>query len=639
MCGISGILGFADSFAVSEALARDMAATQSHRGPDDDGAWADPAHRVALSHRRLSIIDLSAAGHQPMSNEDGSVWITYNGEVYNHEALRSELQAKGHTYRSRTDTETILHLYEEEGPGCVARLDGMFAFAIWDAPRRSLVLARDRLGVKPLLYALLPQGLVFASEARAILRHPAVRAELDEAAFYDYLTFAFVPQPDTLFKGVHKLAAAEYMVVQADGRSRRERYWSPWSDEVASAAGAMSEEEMVGHTRGLLADSIEKRMMSDVPFGVFLSGGVDSSTNVALMAERSSQPIRTYSTAPKGHPRYDELAYARTVVQRFRTDHHEVIIDDDDLAGYIPQLIEHQDEPTSDWTAIPQHFVTKLARDSGTTVVQVGEGADEIFHGYRGYADHRRFVVPFQQRVPDWAQQPIGDAAVWLTHRLGRGIRHGEAIYDAAASPIPYWGGALCFRGPLKDRIAPNGSGRPDSRRIPEAVWREAETERPDADLFQKMTYLELKQRLSELLLMRLDRITMASSVEGRDPFLDHRLVEFVVALPPQMKYRNGSGKYVLKQAMRGTLPDEILDRRKQGFGTPMPEWLRGRFGELAERTVTSSALRERGLLDMDQVVRLFAAHRTGRGDWSYHLWNLYSVSAWYDRWVAGRSA
>ena len=615
-----------------------MAASQSHRGPDDEGAWADPAQRVALSHRRLSIIDLSAAGHQPMSNEDGTVWITYNGEVYNHEALRSELEAKGHTYRSRTDTETILHLYEEEGPDCVSRLDGMFAFAIWDARRRQLLLARDRLGVKPLLYALLPQGLVFGSEVRAILRHPAVVPELDEDAFYDYLTFAFAPAPTTLFTGhpqarrgrVHggrcRRPGPDASATGHRGRRRSRRQSAPWASPRWSS-----------HTRELLADSIEKRMMSDVPFGVFLSGGVDSSTNVALMAERSSQPIRTFSTAPKGHPRYDELSYARMVVERFSTDHHEVLIGDDELAAYIPQLIEHQDEPTSDWTAIPQHFVTKLARDTGTPVVQVGEGADEIFHGYKGYADHRRFVVPFQRRVPDWAQQPIGDAAVWLTQRLGRGIRHGEAIYDAAASPIPYWGGALCFRGPLKERIVRNDAGRPDSRRIPEAVWREAEAERPDADLFQKMTYVELRQRLSELLLMRLDRITMASSVEGRDPFLDHRLVEFVVALPPTMKFRQGSGKYVLKEAMRGTLPDEILDRRKQGFGTPMPEWLRGRFGELAERTVMSSALGERGLLDMDQVVRLFAAHRAGRGDWSYHLWNLYSVSAWYDRWVAGR--
>jgi len=638
MCGISGILGFADSFAVSEALVRDMAASQSHRGPDDDGAWADRARRVALSHRRLSIIDLSAAGHQPMSNEDGSVWMTYNGEVYNHEALRTELEAKGHRYRSRTDTETILHLYEEEGPGCVARLDGMFAFAIWDGRRRQLLLARDRLGVKPLLYALLPDGLVFGSEVRAILRHPAVHPELDEDAFYDYLTFAFAPPPRTLFKDIHKLGAAEYMVIDAAGTTRRERYWSPWSPEAFAAVRAMGEEEMVSRTRELLAHSIEKRMMSDVPFGVFLSGGVDSSTNVALMAERSSRPVRTFSTAPRGHPRYDELAYARMVVERFGTDHHEVVIGDSDLAAYIPELIEHQDEPTSDWTAIPQHFVTQLARDTGTPVVQVGEGADEIFHGYKGYADHRRFVVPFQTRVPQWAQRPIGGAAVWLTQKVGRGIRHGEAIYDAAASPIPYWGGALCFRGPLKDRLVRNNN-QGDSRRIPEAVWHEAERECPGADLFQKMTYVELKQRLSELLLMRLDRITMASSVEGRDPFLDHRLVEFAVALPPHMKYRDGNGKYGLKRAMRGALPNEILDRRKQGFGTPMPEWLRGSFGELAERTVRESALRERGLLDMDQVVRLFAAHRAGRGDWSYHLWNLYSVSAWYDRWVAGQPA
>ena len=492
MCGISGILGFADSFPVSETLARVMAASQRHRGPDDEGAWADPTDRVALSHRRLSIIDLSAAGHQPMCTEDGNVWITYNGEIYNHEALRAELERSGHIYRSRTDTETILHLYEEAGVDCISRLDGMFAFAIWDARRRRLLLARDRLGVKPLLYALLPHGMVFASEVRAVLRHPSVTAELDETAFYDYLTFGFAPPPSTLFKGIHKLGAAEYMLVNSRGEVRRERYWSPWSPEAAASVRGMDEDEMVRHTRALLADSIEKRMMSDVPFGVFLSGGVDSSTNVALMAERSSQPIRTFSTAPRRHRRYNELSYARLVAERFGTDHHEVVIDDGDVASYIPNLIEHQDEPTSDWTAIPQHFVTKLAHDTGTSVVQVGEGADEIFHGYKGYADHRRWVVPFQRHVPHWAKQPLGDAAVWLTQRLGHGIRHGEAIYDAAASPIPYWGGALCFRGPLKNRVLATATGHSDSRRVPEALWREAETEWPHADLLQKMTYVEL---------------------------------------------------------------------------------------------------------------------------------------------------
>ena len=273
--------------------------------------------------------------------------------------------------------------------------------------------------------------------------HPALHPELDEDAFYDYLTFAFAPPPQTLFNGIHKLAAAEYMIVGGDGQIQRERYWSPWSDEVAAAVRGMEEAEMVSRTRELLADSIEKRMMSDVPFGVFLSGGVDSSTNVALMAERSSKPIRTFSTAPKGHPRYDELSYARMVVQRFSTDHHEVVIDDDDLAAYIPELIEHQDEPTSDWTAIPQHFVTKLARDTGTPVVQVGEGADEIFHGYKGYADHRRFVVPFQRRVPR-----LGATA---DRRRGR-------VADAAAGPRhPAWRGHLRCRG-LADPVLGRGA-------------------------------------------------------------------------------------------------------------------------------------------------------------------------------------
>jgi asparagine synthase (glutamine-hydrolysing) len=633
------MLGFNDGFAADEAVAKAMTDAISHRGPDDEGAWAAPEQRVALGHRRLSIVDLSPAGHQPMSNEDGTVWITYNGEVYNHEALRGELEAKGHRYRSRTDSETIVHLYEEEGPRCVERLQGMFAFAIWDTRRRELFLARDRLGVKPLHYAQLPGGIVFGSEVKALLRHPAVTADLDEEGFFHYLTFAFAPPPRTLFAGIRKLAPAERMTVRADGSAQRDTYWSPFAPDVAAQVAAMSEPEMIEHTRDLLRDSIGKRMMSDVPFGVFLSGGLDSSTNVALMAELTSQPVRTYSTAPRGHSRYDELEYARAVAKRFGTDHHEVVIDESDLEGYIPELVHHQDEPTSDWTAIPQHFVTKLARDDGTIVVQVGEGSDEIFHGYKGYVDHRRFVVPFQRYLPPAARRAAGRAALAATRRTGRGIRHGEALYDAAHSPLPYWGGALCFRGDLKRRLVDGRLPFGDSLAIPEGHWRRAEAERPSADLFQKMTYVELKQRLPELLLMRLDKITMASSVEGRDPFLDHDLVEFVLALPPEMKYRDGTGKWVLKQSMQGLLPDDIITRPKQGFGTPMVEWLRAGFGRRAQETVRRSRLRERGLLDYDRIDELFAAHRSGRADWSYHLWNLYSVSAWYDHWVAGAAA
>jgi asparagine synthase (glutamine-hydrolysing) len=640
MCGIAGALAFNDDFAADAATVGRMADTLRHRGPDDAGADALPGRgcRVAFAHRRLSIIDLSPAGRQPMSNEDGTVWITYNGEVYNHAALRAGLEARGHRYRSHTDTETILHLYEEEGPACVESLEGMFAFAIWDARERRLVLARDRLGVKPLYFARLPGGFVFGSEAKALLEHPAVPRDLDEEALGDYLTFGFTPPPSTLFRGIGKLGPGERMVVTTDGVVTTETWWDAMpSPDVVDRAAAMSEAEMVAEVRRLLLESVGKRMMSDVPFGVFLSGGLDSSTNVALMAELSDTPVRTYSTAPRGHARYDELEYARIVADRFATEHHEVLVEEQAMRDFLPEMLYHQDEPLSDWTAVPQHFVTRLARDTGTIVVQVGEGADELFHGYRGYVDHRRVIVPIQRWVPQPVRRAIGAAAVRATTRVGRGVRHGEALYDAGRSRIPYWGGALCFRGPLKERVL-LGPHR-DTLRTVEEIWDEAGARPGSADLFQRMSYLELRQRLPELLLQRLDRIAMASSVEGREPFLDHDLVEFVMALPPEMKYRDGQGKHVLRAAMRDSLPEAILDRPKQGFGSPMEEWLRGDFGRHARQAVHDSALHERELLDYDVVDGLFAAHAAGRGDWSKHLWNLYCVSRWYDRWVARRPA
>jgi asparagine synthase (glutamine-hydrolysing) len=303
------------------------------------------------------------------------------------------------------------------------------------------------------------------------------------------------------------------------------------------------------------------------------------------------------------------------------------------MREFIPQLVFHQDEPLADWTAVPQHFISKLARETGTLVVQIGEGADELFHGYQGYLDHRRVVVPFQRWVPQPIRRTMGAAAALATARAGRAVRHGEALYDASHSRIPYWGGALCFRGPLKDRLL--GHAGNDALRTVERIWDEGRAARRDADLFQRMTYLELRQRLPELLLARMDRIAMASSIEGREPFLDHELVELAMALPPRMKYRDGQGKHALREAMRDALPAEILARPKQGFGSPMEEWLRGAFGRDAQAAVRGSGLAQRKLLDYDLIDRLFAAHRRGRGDWSKHLWNLYCVSRWYDRWLA----
>jgi asparagine synthase (glutamine-hydrolysing) len=643
MCGINGIFAINQSFECDQALAGAMADTLSHRGPDDGGTWGSGDGRVAFGHRRLSIVDLSRAGHQPMSNEDGSVWITYNGEVYNHLALREELERKGHRYRSHTDTETIVHLWEEEGPRCVERLQGMFAFAIWDERKGELFLARDRLGIKPLYYSQPSGGFVFGSEIKALLEHPAISPDLDEEAFYHYLTFVSTPAPLTMFAGIRKLAPAERMTVRSDGSTESDVWWTPMSPPAGEAVAGMTEGEMEERLLELLRASIRKRMMADVPFGVFLSGGVDSSTNVALMSELMSDPVRTFSVGFQEHEQYNELEYARQIARQFGTDHHEVILDWTDLEEFLPELIHHQDEPIADWVCVPTHFVAKLARENDTIVVQVGEGSDELFHGYDHYLSavrfRRRYWKPFQ-RVPRPLRFAASRMATSVSHRVGRGEVEAEKILNAAEGRIPFWGGAICYQGRLKERVlagSANGS-HPSSYEVVDRFWRQAERERPGADFLQKMTYLELKQRLAELLLMRVDKMTMATSVEGRVPFLDHDLVEFAMALPPEMKVRGGTGKYLLKKAVSGLLPPEIVYRPKQGFGAPVAEWFKGELGRRVQQQIRASSFAERGLLDYDRIDEMWAAHRRGPVNWAFHLWSIYNVSVWHDYWVARRS-
>jgi asparagine synthase (glutamine-hydrolysing) len=644
MCGICGVLSISDSFDASERTVSAMCDVIAHRGPDDQGvgSWSTDRGRVTLGHRRLSIVDLSSAGRNPLGNEDGSVQITFNGEIYNHVELRTELEAKGHRYRSHTDTETIVHLYEEEGPRCVERLQGMFAIAIWDGRRNELFLARDRLGIKPLYYAQPPGGFLFGSEIKALLEHESVDPDMDEEAFHHYLTFVSTPAPLTMFAGIRKVAPAERLIVHADGRVESETYWTPMSPRVVEEVGALGERELEERLLELLRGSIRKRMMADVPFGVFLSGGVDSSTNVALMSELMSDPVRTFSVAFHDHVQYNELDYAREIARLYKTDHHEVVIGEADFASFLPQMIFHQDEPIADWVCVPLHYVSQLARDSGTIVVQVGEGSDELFHGYDSYLQaarfQRRFWEPFQH-LPGRLRRLTGNAVTDLARSVGRGEVHALGVAEAAAGRLPFWGGAICYQGELKQRVL-SGADRPqpDSYDIVRGFWDAAERELPGADLLQKMTYLELKQRLAELLLMRVDKMTMGTSVEARVPFLDHELVEFALALPPKMKVRNGTGKWLLKRAVAGTmLPEHIVYRAKQGFGAPVAEWFRGALGYSAQRQIRDSALAERGLLDYDAIDAMWTAHRAGPVNWGFHLWNLYNVSAWYDHWVARR--
>jgi len=647
VCGICGVFEFgANERKVEEAALIRMRDTMTHRGPDDAGVYISPDGRLGLGHRRLSIVDLSPAGRQPMSNEDGTVWITFNGEIYNFLDLRAELEARGHAFRSHCDTEVLVHGYEEWGEALPERLCGMFAFAIWDARKGELLLVRDRVGIKPLYYAVLPGTVLFGSEIKAILTHQRVSRRIDLAAFYHYLTFIAAPAPRTLFQGIHKIPPATCVTIDREGGIRSETYWDPL--EVPPEQGAPYEDAEFAATRirDLLARAVEKRMMADVPFGVFLSGGLDSSANVALMARVMDRPVRTFSVGFKDQPTYNEFDYARKVATLFKTDHHEVEIGSRDLLDFMPELIFHQDEPIADWVCVPLHYVARLARRTGTIVVQVGEGSDEQFFGYdhymRSYRNHARYFRPLM-RLPRNVRGALYDAARGLAFLLRRGGERLDLLRSAAREETFFWGGAIAWREAEKRRLLSRDARlRIDGLNSHEVVLeidRRARERLSDDDFGKRMIYLELHNRLAELLLMRVDKITMASSVEARVPFLDHALVEFTMRLPTELKIRGGQTKYLLKKAMTGILPDEIIHRPKQGFGAPVKEWLRGELYGEAFSAVMHSRLRQENLLDYEHVERLFLAHRASARDHSWHLWTLYNLSRWYDHWIAREAA
>jgi asparagine synthase (glutamine-hydrolysing) len=640
MCGICGIFNYSGAQpGITKATIIKMRDTMVHRGPDDAGLYISPDRTLGLGHRRLSIIDLSACGHQPMSNEDGSVWIVFNGEIYNHEKLRRELEAKGHKYISRSDTETIIHLYEEKGLECVRNLDGMFAFAIWDAKKRRLFLARDRIGKKPLYYASRNGALIFASEIKAILPYPGMERDIDVTAMYHYLTFYVAPSPSTLFKGINKLPPGFYMVCDERGNITRERYW----DAIVPAGKENQPEEYyVKGIRELLTESVRKRMMSDVPFGVFLSGGIDSSTNVALMSRLMDRPVETFSVGFKDQPAFDEFQYARQVAQEFKTNHHEIIIDYKDLMDYVPKLVFSQDEPIADWVCVPLYFVSKLARDSGVIVIQIGEGSDEIFFGYEGYMVVLDIYKKYWQKymmVPGFLRAFINAVATAFPNApLLRNPALREILRRAARDKELFWGGAIALtetqKKPVLDRST-DWDGL-DSGSVVKDCLAEIYSRKPGADFLERMIYLELKHRLPELLLMRVDKITMSTSVEGRAPYLDHNLVEFSMGIPSDLKVKNGQTKFILKKAVEGIIPDNIIYRKKQGFGAPVREWFGGELGQYITDGILNSRLRERRYFNYDYLTNLLAKQRRSEIDMSAALWILFNLSKWYDYWIAG---
>jgi len=641
MCGIVGIweYGSSSSGRVDLPLVERMRDTMPHRGPDAVGEQLFDDDRGGFGFRRLSIIDLSPAGNQPMRGcEDRDILLAFNGEIYNHGDLRPDLEQRGHKYHSKTDSETIIHLYEERGPDFVNEIEGDFGIAIWDAENGQLSLYRDRLGVKPLYYLIKDGRIIFASEIKAIIEHPDVERDVDENALYDYLTFLTTPAPQTLFKGIQKLPAGHRLMINRAGDVRVDQYWDalPPIDAVTRTEAEHQEEIL-----RLLRASIKKRMMSDVPFGVFLSGGVDSSANVALMSELMDRPVDTFTVGFRDHEYLNELDAARRIAEIYNTNHHEVIIGDGEFDSFLPDLVFHQDEPIADPVCVPLYYVSKLAKDSGTTVVQVGEGADEIFSGYAHYVRHLRLYERFWQygeRAPSFLKKAVGVPARSALGMMGRGRLIAELVRRFEKNEPMFWGGAIVFDDLMKPsvlspRMRAAMNGHSSLSGIQTYLERIAD-ERPDSDYLARMIYLELKLRLPELLLMRVDKITMATSVEARVPFLDHHLVEYAMGLPSELKVSGKTGKHILKRALESILPHDLLYARKRGFGAPIREWFRSDVGRTYADGLMDSAIWRRDYFNRDFVATMLADHRSERTDWSFHLWALLNLSLWYEHWI-----
>ena len=636
MCGIAGIFNYSQSpNLISDSILKRMTSVIAHRGPDDEGIYISPDRMLGFGFRRLAIIDLSPAGHQPMSTPDGSLWIVFNGEIYNHLELRKTLEAKGYRYRSKTDTETILYAYQEYGLDCIEKFYGMFAIAIWDSRKKELVLIRDRIGVKPLYYTFSNGALLFGSEIKSILEHPSLSRTLNTQALYDYLTFYATPPNETMFKGIYKLEAGHYAVINRNGEMRKTEWWDlNHRTEHFPKEKFLSEAFCVENLRRLLRDSIKLRMMSDVPFGVMLSGGIDSSLNVALMSELMMRPVETFSVGFKDLEKYNELGYARQIATEFKTNHHEILLTEQDAIDFLPEMVWHQDEPNADPVCVPLYFVSKLCRKSGTIVAQVGEGSDEEFSGYTQYLRELWFQKYYDSLLPESLKA--------LFYQVLRRVQPLSLLSDYARRSLyqepTFYSGAVSFTEEQKAELCttPFLHDSHSSARISKAYFKRFEslsTPSESADVLRKMIYAEFKNRLPELLLMRVDKMSMAVSIEARVPFLDHRLVEFAIQIPESLKLKHGIPKYILKKAAEGIIPNNIIYRRKQGFAAPAIEWLRnGKLSPIAEDLVLSSGLIKENLFRKKFIKRLFEEHRSGKANRGQQLWSLLVVSLWYDR-------
>ena len=632
MCGIAGIVSkVADAQRIGSLIE-----AQRHRGPDAYGVWSDDL--CVLGHRRLSIIDLSEAGRQPLSNEDGTIWITFNGEIYNFQTLRRELEKLGHHFRTRTDTETIIHAYEQWDTECVKRLRGMFAFGIWDQRRRRLFLARDRVGKKPLFYTQAGERFVFASELQGLLADEEVPREVNLPAIDAYLSWGYVPAPQTAFRGIFKLPPAHWLTLDLTStgqRLRTERYWSlEYGPKLE-----LSESEAAEALREKLTEAVRLRMISDVPLGAFLSGGIDSSIVVGLMAKMSDRPVKTFSIGFK-EAAYNELDHARRIAERWNTDHHEFMVEPDALA-ILPKLVRHYGEPYADSSAVPTFYVSQITRAS-VTVALNGDGGDESFAGYERYLGNR--LAATLQAVPGISG--AAGALRWLLpdslnpkSRLRQAKRFLSVAMLPMAKRYGRWIGY--FDNEAKQQLYQRDfcTSLSKEKQSGQSGWMELLfTGARELNPVDAAMAVDVQSYLPYDLLVKVDITSMANSLEARSPFLDHEVMELAARLPVNLKLRGRESKYLLKRTFADLLPPENVNRRKMGFGVPVGAWFRGPLRALLEDALLSRQALARGYFQSGFVKHLVIDHLAHRADHSFALWNLLMLELWHREFIDCKS-
>lgn len=622
MCGIAGFVNTeeAPDARERELVLEHMCRVIRHRGPDDQGMLI--AENVALGMRRLSIIDL-AGGHQPMANELGTSSLVFNGEIYNYRELQRELASRGHRFRTNSDTETIVHAYDEYGSACVEHLRGMFAFAIWDSRLNQLMLARDRVGKKPLYYTLTSNGtLIFGSELKSLLEHPEVTRQISPEALDAYLTFGYVPDPFCILRGIQKLPPGHFLTFR-DGRVSLTQYWD-FRFSTEKDTGDRRAEDYLDELREILNEAVRIRLISDVPLGAFLSGGIDSSAVVGLMARNSDRPVKTFSIG-FNEDSYDELKYARIAAAHFGTEHHEFVVTPD-ICHLVDELAWHFDEPFADPSALPTYMVSKLAR-AHVTVALSGDGGDELFAGYT------RYLVESQrtsfERVPRVLRQNLMRP---LSQRLPHGAWGRNYLHNVSLDGVDRFLDSVSVFTRLTKRSLYTSDFRSQLKddHLAGAHFHNLANQGQTNDPLDMLLYLDSKSYLPGDILTKVDRMSMAVSLEARTPLLDHKLIEFVTRIPASLKLHAGETKYIFKRAIADFVPSEILHRSKQGFGLPIQQWINEQLREQIRSTLTDNRARGRGYVEQDYVAQLLAEHERGRRDHSASLWALFMLELWH---------